>query len=338
MPASLPILDLRAYRGSPADRAAFLKDLAAAARDIGFFYLTGHGVPDTLRAHLFGLTRQFFDLPDAEKLSIDIVRSPHFRGYTRVGNEHTRGKRDWREQIDFAVETPPIPQDGSQPLWTRLQGPNQWPAALPALRPAVEAWQAAHAEVGITLFEAFAEALGLPATALEAVYAERPNHRMKIIRYPGLDVAEDDQGVGPHKDGGLLTLLQQDVQAGLQVETANGWIDAPPLPGTLVINIGELLELATNGYLRATIHRVVSPPPGIDRLSVAFFFAARLDTEIPLLPLPPEVAALARGPASDPLNPLFRDTGLNQFKQRLRSHPDVARAHHADLLAQFGLT
>lgn len=335
MPASLPILDLRHYHGP--ERAAFLKDLAAAARDVGFFYLVGHGVPDALRADLFTQARAFFALPDADKLSIDIVRSPHFRGYTRVGNEHTRGLRDWREQIDFAVDRPAIPQDGTQPLWTRLQGPNQWPAALPGLRPTVEAWQAGLQTVGVTLFEAFSEALGLPPNALEAAYAENPNHRLKVIRYPGLDVAETDQGVGAHKDGGLLTLLQQDVQAGLQVETDTGWIDAPPLPGSFVINIGELLELATNGYLKATTHRVVSPPPGVDRLSVAFFFAARLDTEIPLLPLAPEVSALARGPASDPLNPLFRDTGMNQLKQRLRSHPDVARAHHADLLPQFGL-
>ena len=261
------------------------------------------------------------------------MRSPHFRGYTPVGNEHTRGRPDRREQIDFAVERPAIPQGSDALPWTRLQGPNQWPDALPELRPVVEAWQGALERVGATLFSAFAEALGLGPDALDSIWSDEPNHRLKIIRYPGLENDGDDQGVGPHKDGGFLTLLLQDVQAGLQVEGLDGrWIDAPPIAGSFVVNIGELLELATDGYLRATVHRVLSPPSGIDRLSVAFFFAARLGVEIPQLTLPPELARLARGPASDPANPLFRDTGLNQLKQRLRSHPDVARTHHADLL------
>lgn len=112
-------------------------------------------------------------------------------------------------------------------------------------------------------------------------------------------------------------------------------LDAPPIPGSFVVNIGELLELATDGDLRATVQRVVSPPAAVDRLSVAFFFAARLGVEIPRLALPPDLARLAHGPASDPANPLFRDTGFNQLKQRLRSHPDVARAHHHDLAALF---
>jgi len=114
-------------------------------------------------------------------------------------------------------------------------------------------------------------------------------------------------------------------------------VEAPPLPGSFVVNIGELLELATNGYLRATVHRVVAPPAGRDRVSIAFFFSARLDAEIPLLPIAPAFAALARGPASDPANPLFRDVGINQLKQRLRSHPDVAARHYPDLLERFGL-
>ena len=97
--------------------------------------------------------------------------------------------------------------------------------------------------------------------------------------------------------------------AGLQVETPADWIDVPPRDGTFAINIGELLELASDGYLRATMHRVIAPPSGIERISAAFFLGARLDATVPLLHLPP---TLARG--------------------RLRSHPDVAQRHHADLL------
>lgn len=335
--STIPVLDFSHLHGQPAEREAFLKALGKAAREVGFFYLVGHGVPETVSDELLALARRFFDLTVAEKQAIDIANSSHFRGYTQIGNEHTRGRRDWREQIDFGVDRAPIPQDGTQPLWTRMQGPNQWPAALPALEPAVRDWQDRLEQVSIRLLEAFALALELPLDVFAPIYGDQPNHRLKVIHYPGRDIAEDEQGVGAHKDGGFLTLLLQDRQAGLQIETESGWVTAEPMRGSFVVNIGELLELATNGYLRATTHRVVAPPAGRDRLSIAFFFAARLDAEIPLVPLPAHLASLARGPASDPLNPMFLDTGLNQLKQRLRSHPDVARRHYSDILDRFQL-
>jgi isopenicillin N synthase-like dioxygenase len=127
-------------------------------------------------------------------------------------------------------------------------------------------------------------------------------------------------------------VLLQDQQHGLQVEHDGVWIDAPPIPGTFVVNIGELFEMASNGYLRATMHRVITPPAGAERISIPFFFGACLDATIPLLKLPPELAAGVRGLSQDPMNPLFRDVGKNQLKSRLRSHPDVAARHHGDLV------
>ncbi len=126
-------------------------------------------------------------------------------------------------------------------------------------------------------------------------------------------------------------MLLQDEQQGLQVQTARDWVEVVPREGTLVVNIGELLELASDGYLRATLHRVVTPPAGRERISAAFFLSARLDATVPLLTLPPDLAAQARGAERDPNNPLFRDVGRNTLKGRLRSHPDVAQRHYADL-------
>ena len=148
-------------------------------------------------------------------------------------------------------------------------------------------------EVLARLLRAFALALGQPENALLPLYGNEPHHLVKLIRYPGRDATGSDQGVGAHKDAGLLTLLLQDHVGGLQVETPRGWIDVAPLPGTFVVNIGELLELASDGYLRATLHRVVAPPPGVERLSVAFFLGARLEETVPLLELPAELAAQA---------------------------------------------
>jgi isopenicillin N synthase-like dioxygenase len=203
---------------------------------------------------------------------------------------------------------------------------------LPQLRPVVLSWQAAATRVLTRLLRAFALSLGQSEEVFKPLYHTDPHILVKLIRYPGRDLTASDQGVGAHKDSGLLSLLLQDGQGGLQVETAQGWVDVAPRVGALVVNIGELLELASDGYLRATLHRVITPPAGRERTSAAFFLGARLDATVPLLSLPPELAAQARGPERDPNNPLFRDVGQNYLKGRLRSHPDVAQRYYADLV------
>ena len=338
----IPILDLRRFDAGDAERAAFLTELRAAAHDVGFFYVTGHGVDARLLSEVMDTTAKFFALPATDKLAIEMVNSPHFRGYNRVASELTRGQPDWREQVDIGPERHALPLEANTPTWARLRGPNQWPAALPELRPAVIRWQTVAMQVLVRLLRAFALALGQSVDALEPLYADDPHHLTKLIRYPGQNALSDPevagaepvgaQGVGAHKDTDMITLLLQDDHGGLQVETPRGWVDVPPRADTFVINIGEILELASDGYLRATMHRVVSPPPGTQRLSAAFFLGARLDATVPVLTLPPALATSARGPAQDPRNPLIREVGLNYLKGRLRSHPDVARRHHADLI------
>ena len=330
--SKLPILDFSRLEAGPAEKAAFLFELRETAHNLGFFYLTGHGIADELTCQLLQLSRRFFELPEQDKLAIEMVNSPHFRGYTRAGWERTRGERDWREQLDIGAERPALPREANSLPWTRLQGPNQWPTALPEIQTVVLRYQAAVRELAIRLVRAFALALGQSATVFDPIFTPDPHQLIKIIRYPGRDATEGDQGVGAHRDGGFVTVLLQDVQPGLQVEHEGNWIDAPPIPGTFVINIGELLELASNGYLRATVHRAITPPANIDRLSVGFFFSARLDANVPLLELPPTLTAGMRGLSQDALNPLFYQVGKNLFKSRLRSHPDVALRHHADLL------
>jgi isopenicillin N synthase-like dioxygenase len=302
------------------------------AYDLGFFYVTGHGVDPDLIDQVLTLSRRFFALPEADKLAIEMVNSPYFRGYNRKGQEYTRGQRDWREQVDIGPEREPLPRTPDQPSWARLRGPNQWPAALPELRDVILRYQAAASDLAIRLVQTVTLALGQPDNVFAEIYTPEPHYLLKIIRYPGRVATESDQGVGAHKDGGFVTVLLQERQEGLQVEHEGAWISAPPAAGTFVVNVGEVLELVSNGYLRANVHRVVTPPAGMDRLSVAFFFGARLDSTVPLLELPPELAPLARGATRDPQNPLFREVGKNHLKSRLRSHPDVAQRHHADLL------
>ena len=336
---ALPILDLSLLDGTAIQRQGFLDDLRHAARDVGFFYLTGHGIDSELLQQVQASARQFFALPDSEKAAVGMINSPHFRGYNRAASEITRGQPDLREQFDLGAERAVLPIDDNSPWWARLQGPNQWPAALPELKPLLLDWQQAMTGMSLRLLRAFAEALSLPQEAFDRLYGDQPNEHIKLMRYPGQAPQQSNQGVGAHKDSGFLSFLLQDRQAGLQVEIEEGrWIDALPLENTLVVNIGELLELATNGYLRATVHRVLSPHAGNERLSIAFFLGAQLDAVVPLYPLPTALLREARGPASDPDNPLFRDVGWNYLKGRLRSHPDVARRYYADALIPDALS
>ncbi|WP_161985818.1 isopenicillin N synthase family dioxygenase [Ewingella americana] len=331
--SNIPLIDFAQFAEPGQSREAFLSQLRSAARDIGFFYLKGHGIDKQLLSDVQQASRAFFALPDEQKLAVGMINSPHFRGYNRAASEITRGQPDWREQFDLGAERQPLPLEAKTPGWARLQGPNQWPESLPELRPLLLRWQQEMTHMSLRLLRAFALALQLPEKTFDPLYGDKPNEHIKLIRYPGHSEGQSGQGVGAHKDSGFLSFLLQDQQRGLQVEVEEGqWVDALPLEDTLVVNIGELLELATNGYLRATVHRVVSPPAGQERLSLAFFLGAQLDAVVPLFPLPAELARDARGPASDPLNPLFRDVGFNYLKGRLRSHPDVAQRYYADIL------
>jgi isopenicillin N synthase-like dioxygenase len=334
MLTTLPIIDMSELDKSPEQAAAFREKLRAVTHDVGFFYLVGHGVSQDLIDELLAASRAFFNLPDEDKLAIENVNSPQFRGYTRVGGELTNGDVDWREQIDIGVEREAIaPELGLEEYW-RLEGPNLWPAALPALRETAERWQDALNAVALKLLREWALSLGSPENVFDDAFAEHPFSLIKIVRYPGESNPEPKQGVGAHRDGGVLTLLLVEPEkGGLQVEHEGEWIDAPPLPGAFIVNIGEMLELATGGYLKATLHRVISPLIGTDRISIPFFYNPSLDTTMPQLQLPAELKAQAHGLSVDPTSsPILETYGDNALRYRLRAHPNVAAVHHADLL------
>ena len=318
----LPVLDLSSADSDP---AAFRTRLREAAHDSGFFYLTGHGVAPSQFDRVLTAARGFFSLPLAEKNQISQLESPQFRGYSRVGGELTNGLVDWREQVDIGPERAVL--DGAQGYW-RLQGPNLWPEHPSDFRAAFEEWGRALSAVGVRLLRHWAVSLGADEHVFDPAFATAPATLIKVVRYPG--TAQTQQGVGAHKDSGVLTLLLVEPDSeGLQVETPYGtWIDVPPLAGAFIVNIGELLEVASGGYLRATRHRVVAPRPGTDRVSVPFFLNPALDALVPIIALPPELAALSRGVETDPDNPIFNTYGENAWKSRTRAHPDVAERHH----------
>ncbi len=327
---TLPVLDLSQLDRGAASAARFRTALLAATHDFGFFYLVGHGIPPAVIAELFAEATRFFALPVGDKRQVEMVLSPHFRGYTRTGGELTQGQVDWREQIDLAAERPAC-DDPSAPDYMRLEGPNLWPSAQPRLREAFTDWEQRCTAASRRLLQSWALALGSPKDVFDSMFGDRPSTLVKLIRYPGRE--ERGQGVGAHKDPGVLTLLMiEPGGAGLQIETSDGWVEAPAVPDAFVVNIGELMEFATNGYLKATVHRVISPPPGRTRLSIPFFFNPALDSTVPRIDLPSHLERQTRGVSQDPDNVISGTFGENMLKARLRAHPDVAARHHADLL------
>ncbi|HEX7659842.1 MAG TPA: 2-oxoglutarate and iron-dependent oxygenase domain-containing protein [Pseudonocardiaceae bacterium] len=335
MATNLPLIDISRFRASAGERAEFLTELRRAAHDVGFFYVVGHGVPESVTADIFRAAERFFALPLERRLEIENINSPQFRGYTRVGTELTGGRPDWRDQIDIGRERESLVLGPDDPAYLRLVGPNQWPSALPELRDMTLAWQAEALRVSREVLRALAAALGQDEGYFDAWFDEDAVANVKIIHYPGRFEEPGDQGLGAHKDYGYLALLQQDRIGGLQVLDKDGhWIDATPVPGSFVFNIGEMLEIATQGYLRGTVHRVVSPPAGVDRYSIPFFLGPRLDAVVEPLKLPAELAAEATGVSDDPNNPLLAAYGKNALLGWLRSHPRVAERWWSDVLAE----
>jgi isopenicillin N synthase-like dioxygenase len=337
--SSLPILDISQLDGGAESASRFRDRLREVTHEVGFFYLVGHGIDQDLIDRVLDVSRRFFELGDDDKLQIENVHSPQFRGYTRVGEELTNGDTDWREQIDIGPERASVAPVAGQPEYWRLEGPNLWPTALPELESTIAEWSRELEALALKLLRNWALALGAPEDAFDAAFADHPFPLIKIVRYPGKSDAlaaagAAAQGVGAHRDGGVLTLLLVEPdKGGLQVEHEGDWIDAPSIPGAFVVNIGEMLELATDGYLKATLHRVQSPPIGSDRISIPFFFNPALDATMPRLELAPALRSGVRGVSADPTDsPILETYGDNVLRYRLRAHPNVAAIHHADLL------
>ena len=271
---TLPVIDL-ANPGLP-------DEIEAACRAYGFFYVVGHGVPASLLSDLDAASRTFFELPEAEKMEIAMARGGRaWRGYFPVGGELTSGRPDLKEGIYFGTELPA--DDPRVVAGMPLHGPNLFPTQVPSLKPAVLAYLAALTDVAQRVLRGVARSLSLPDDYFASGYTADPTVLFRVFHYPPQTADDDGWGVGEHTDYGLLTLLAQDANAGLQVHTPDGWLDAPPIEGSFVCNIGDMLDRLTGGYYRSTPHRVRNLT-GRERLSFPFFFDPDFTAEVPPLP------------------------------------------------------
>lgn len=275
---SVPIVDISPLRDR-ADPQRVAEAIRSACREHGFFYITGHGVPEDLVRHLQRLSHEFFSQPVERKLSLRMeLGGRAWRGYFRVGDELTSGKPDQKEGIYFGSE---LPDDHPEvKAGTPMHGRNLFPDFLPGFKETVLEYMDRLEQVGHTLMEGLALSLDLPASYFADRYTREPLCLFRIFHYPSRDkAASDSWGVGEHTDYGVLTILRQDEVGGLQVKTAQGWIEAPPIPESFVCNIGDMLDRMTGGLYRSTPHRVRNES-GRSRLSFPFFFDPNFRAEV----------------------------------------------------------
>jgi len=239
-----------------------------AATQVGFFYLAGHGIAPNLMAQAFKVSRDFFDQPEALKGTAAVDTNQ--RGWMATGMAKMQGAATHDLKEVFFWGNPDVAPA------------NRWPLEFPRLQVELMPYYRAVCGIGDAVLRAVATGFGLPENAFARAY-ETPMARGQLVYYPpssSNDEAEKRFGVAPHTDFGVLTFLLQDDNGGLQVRTRNGdWIEAPPIPGTLVCNIGDLLQRWTNDRFVSTVHRVINRS-GQKRYSVPVFFDPSPDAMI----------------------------------------------------------
>lgn len=273
--SAIPVIDIHDLASPEPDRRhAVAAQIEAAARNVGFFYVTGHGVPEASRRRLQATAKAFFDLPVATKMDVYIGLSQNHSGYVPEGEEiFASGKIDRKEAFDVGLDHDGPPRGG-------MLGPNLWPD-LEGFKADVAAYYGQMQSLARMLFRGFALALGQPETFFEARLTAPPA-QLRLIHYPFDPDAVDAEGIGAHTDYECFTILYS-TAPGLEVLNGAGqWIDAPPLEGGFIINIGDMIETWTNGAFVATSHRVRKV--SAERYSFPFFATCDYDTVVEPLP------------------------------------------------------
>ncbi|MDP1874193.1 isopenicillin N synthase family oxygenase [Phenylobacterium sp.] len=269
---SIPVVDIAGLSSSDvAVRRAVAGRMGAAAREVGFLYVSGHGLDEQLFQNVLDAAKAFFAQPMHAKMASYIGQSENHSGYVPEGEEvFPGGTIDRKEAYDLNLDLPGASAEAP------MLGANLWPDQ-PGFREATSAYYAAVSELAQRLFRGFALALDLPEDHFEP-HRQRPPSQLRMIHYPYDPTAEDREGIGAHTDYEFFTILRG-TAPGLEVRNGAGqWIDAAPRPGCYVINIGDMLEAWTNGVFTATSHRVRKVAE--ERYSFPFFATCDFDTVV----------------------------------------------------------
>ena len=283
---SIPIVDIEGmFSPHLADRQVVANAIKEACTSVGFVYITNHRVPQELLAEVYRVADEFYSLPHEQKLQYDINRFRRHRGYVAIGDltadPHDQSAFDMHEGYEVSLELPDT--DPDYLAGNIMYGPNIWPAHPPDFRSLISAYFESVLSLGQLLFRCFALALDLPETYFDDKIT-KPMAQLRILHYPPQIGPIDPKhlGVGAHTDYECFTILDQSAP-GLQVQnTLRQWVEAPPIPGAFIINIGDVMARWTNDIFTSTVHRVINTT-GQKRFALSFFFGANYDAVISCL-------------------------------------------------------
>lgn len=280
----IPIIDVSSFRDLIKSRRQVAMQIRRACTLHGFFYISHHSVSLALQQKLERLTTAFFAQAEASKMTIAMNKGGlAWRGYFPVGGELTSGKPDLKEGLylgtELAQNHPLVIQQ------TPMHGPNLFPD-IPEFRETILSYLQAMSKLGHLLMEGIALSLDLDFDYFHNNYTKDPLILFRLFHYPPAEPLQDNHswGVGEHTDYGLLTILKQDGNGGLEVRSGDRWITAPPIANTFVCNIGDMLDRMTGGYYRSTPHRVRNPS-GENRYSWPFFFDPNFAAAVKPIPI-----------------------------------------------------
>ncbi len=266
--ADVPVLDLTPLHEGR-DTASLVGTLSEACQSTAFFYVSNHGIPNELIQDALDASKRFFDQPLEQRLN--TLKDRFHRGYLPMGTTRVPGQApDLKDSFDIGIDLPVNHRLVEAGL--PLHGPNQWPA-IPGFKQATHHYFERVRALGMKLLVLFARSLALEDDFFVRCYRE-PTVLMRLMHYPTQGEAGTQESIGAtaHTDFGVITILYQDPGGGLEIQGPHGeWLRAPQVPGTLVVNLGQLMARWTNDVYRATPHRVVNRLDR-DRYSIPFFF------------------------------------------------------------------
>ncbi|MFW7379402.1 MAG: isopenicillin N synthase family dioxygenase [Oligoflexus sp.] len=301
----IPVIDISSLISWKNSKRQTAKEIRRACTEHGFFYISHHGIPFRLQSELERLSHKFFAQSHEAKMDIEMPRAGiAWRGYFPVGSELTSGQADLKEGLYFGEDLPshhPLVQ-----AKTPMHGANLYPE-IPGFRETITSYLSNMSLLGQRLMQGIALSLDLPEDYFYWHYTENPLLLFRIFHYPAANnsVEQIPWGVGEHTDYGLLTILRQDEQGGLEVKSGHQWIAAPPIANTFICNIGDMLDRMTGGFYRSTPHRVLNQS-GKSRLSWPFFFDPNFSAEVRALPITQQV--------NDDYQQRWDKTNIHSFK------------------------
>jgi isopenicillin N synthase-like dioxygenase len=321
---SIPVIDLAAaFRNEPGAVDATAKMVRSACTEVGFFYIAGHGVPQAQIDDAFAASREFHALPLEAKMRLKLNQNnigylPVNQSMQRASTVHKATRPNYNESFFISHDRSEDHPDSMAE--TPLRGRNQWPPGHENMRTTMLAYFKTLERVGEQMLPILARSLDMPASYFAPFFADEAHINLRFLHYPPQKNGDDEQfGQGPHTDNSFITMLAREEVPGLAVRLPNGeWLAPPVIPGTFLVNLGNIMKRWSNDQFVSTPHGVLNDS-GTDRYSIAFFFSPNVASVIECLPT-------CSSPENPPRYPpaVYRDLILDFYNTNYFHRPAYA--------------